>query len=279
MYHRTKKLGEAERLLSRKVSRNFFALSGVFALSAFIPAPYSFIVFGAGIVAIQLLYMLPKIGLLECERFVPRLAHMSERFALLLLIVVGEGFFKLVITLSEKGVYKVDPSSLVNFIFGGFSIFVLCWIYFDFVGNGKPKDTQKSTLVSWWIAHLFLMLAAVMVGVALAGEVKVGFWEPYPFGYAMIGCSGLILYLLSLLWIQYCIEKRVAHRFATAKIRLLGVVLAAITAMVVNYVPAIVGNLLWGAALISQIAVPLTRAFLTLSKEEAEPSSKEQAHD
>jgi low temperature requirement protein LtrA len=29
---------------------------------------------------------------------------MSERFALLLLIVVGEGFFKLVITLSEKGI-------------------------------------------------------------------------------------------------------------------------------------------------------------------------------
>jgi len=32
----------------------------------------------------------------------------------------------------------------------------------------------------------------------------------------------------------------------------------------------LVGNLLWGGALISQIAFPLTRAYLTLSKEERE---------
>jgi hypothetical protein len=48
---------------------------------------------------------------------------------------------------------------------------MLCWIYFDFVGNGKPKDTQKWTLIIWWLAHLCLMLSAVMIGVALAGKV------------------------------------------------------------------------------------------------------------
>ncbi|MBE1299898.1 MAG: low temperature requirement protein A [Alteromonadaceae bacterium] len=273
LYHRTNRLGIEESKLATHVSRNFLILSVLFAASAFLPTPFNYLVFGLGIFSIQMLYMMPKIGVLENKRFLPRLGHMSERFALLLLIVSGEGFFKLVITLSEKGIYKVSPSVLVNFIFGGIAIFVLCWIYFDFVGNGKPKDQKKWTLVSWWLAHLILMMSAVMVGVALAGEIKVGFWEPYPFKYGAIGCTGLAIYLLSLLWIQFNIEKRVAHRFATAKVRMFGVVLALATLVILPHVPAIIGNLLWGTALISQIAFPVTRAYFTLSKEEQAKSS------
>ena len=272
LYHRTNKLGVEATKLSRTVSRNFFIISILFSISAFLPAPYNFALFAISILSIQLQYMFPKVGVLENKRFLPRLGHMSERFALLLLIVVGEGFFKLVITLSEKGIYKVTPEILFNFMFGGIAVFVQCWIYFDFVGNGKPKNQEKWTLVKWWLAHLFLMLSAVMVGVALAGEVKVGFWEPYPLKYGAIGCIGLASYLLSLLWIQNNIEERVAHRFATAKIRMFGVVLALFTLLVLPYVPALVGNLLWGTALFSQIVLPVTRAYLTFSKEEQHQS-------
>ncbi|AKE52046.1 low temperature requirement protein A [Kangiella geojedonensis] len=268
LYHRTNRLGVETTKLARGVSRNFFLLAIVFATSAFVPAPYRYWLLGMGIVAIQLLYMVPKIGILENKRFLPRLGHMSERFALLLLIVVGEGFFKLVVTLSDKGIYKVDPSILVNFIFGGIAVFVQCWIYFDFVGNGKPKSQAKWTLVNWWLAHLFLMLSAIMIGVALAGEVKAGFWEPYPLKYGVIGCLGLASYLLCLLWIQFNIETRVAHRFATPKVRMVGVALALFTLAVLPHVPSIVGNLLWGSALISQIAIPVTRAYFTFIKEE-----------
>ena len=269
LFHRTNQLGIESTKLARSVSRNYFALAIIFATTAFMPAPYRYWVFGTAIAAIQILYMAPKIGVLENKRFLPRLGHMSERFALLLLIVVGEGFFKLVITLSEKGIYKVDPTVLANFMFGGIAVFVQCWIYFDFVGNGKPKNQHKWTLVSWWLAHLFLMLCAVMVGVALAGEVKAGFWQPYPLKYGVIGCVGLAGYLLSLLWIQLMIEHRVAHRFATAKVRMFGVILALVTILILPHVPSLIGNLLWGTALISQIAYPVTRAYFTLSKEEA----------
>ncbi|WP_371373390.1 low temperature requirement protein A [Thalassotalea aquiviva] len=268
LYYRTIRLGVEGTRLAHDVSRNFAILAVIFLISAFLPAPYNYWLFGVGIVSIQILYMLPKVGVLEHKRFIPRLGHMSERFALLLLIVIGEGFFKLVITLSEKGVYKVSPSVFVNFIWGGISIFVLCWIYFDFVGNGKPKNQTKSVLVSWWLAHLCLMLSAVMMGVALAGEVKVGFWQPYPLGYGIIGCSGLIIYLLSLLWIQYSIETRVAHRFATPLVRMFGVFFALLTLFLLPFVPALIGNLLWGIALISQIAIPLTKAYFTFLKEE-----------
>ena len=275
MYYRTDCLGVEETVLANKASRNFFALSALFAVSAFLPAPYNYGLFVVGIVTIQLLYMLPKIGLLDCPRFLPRLGHMSERFALLVLIVVGEGFFKLVVTLADKGIYKVSPDIFINYIFGGIAMFVVCWLYFDFVGNGKPKNTKKSTLVHWWLAHLFLMLSALMIAVALAGEVKVGIWEPYPLKYAAIGCIGLATYLLCLKWIELNIETRLEHRFGTTGIRMFGVALALITLVIVPYVPSLVGNTLWGTALMSQIVIPVTRAYFTLSKEETEQQAAE----
>ncbi|NCM99836.1 low temperature requirement protein A [Vibrio parahaemolyticus] len=98
-------------------------------------------------------------GALNNERFLPRFGYMAERFALLLLIVAGEGFFKPVITLAEKGIDDVVGDVFVNYAFGGLSIFVLCWIYFDFVGNSKPLGNAPNTFIKWTISHLLLMLS------------------------------------------------------------------------------------------------------------------------
>lgn len=267
LYWRVIKANSDTTSMPYEMARNFACLAVLFAVSAFIPAPYSYYLFAAGIVIIQLLYMLPVIGVLRFERFVPRLGHMSERFALLLLIVSGEGFFKLVLTLSEKGIYKVSYDVLMNFVIGGVSIFVLCWLYFDLVGNGKPKDTKTPTMVKWWLANLVLMLAAVMMGVALTGEVKVGFWDPFPVKYAWLGCTGLAIYLLCIMVIKSTVEPRVAHRFAKPWIQVAGAILAIITLIFVPYVPAIVGNMLWGAALYMQLLIPLIASARTLAHE------------
>jgi len=224
-------------------------------------------VFGIGMLATQLVYMLPNISVLRFERFTPRMGHLSERFALLTLIILGEGFFKLVVTLSEKGIYKAPPDMLFNFAFGGISMFAMCWIYFDFVGHAKPKDRNLSTLVTYWLAHLVLMLCGVMVGVALTGEVKVGFWDSFPMEYAAIGCFGLAGYLAALWVIQAQVETHETHRFATGDIRLIGIILAIATFFAVPYVPVLVGNLLWGSALFSQLVIPLSKAYRTYTRE------------
>ncbi|WP_219988672.1 low temperature requirement protein A [Leucothrix pacifica] len=62
---------------------------------------------------------------MRLKRFTPRVAHFSERFALLFLIVMGEGFFKIVIALSEKGVANVSADVLFNFFLSGVIIFTL----------------------------------------------------------------------------------------------------------------------------------------------------------
>ncbi len=267
LYYRARRTNASSQSFCSEQVRNlsFFALW--FAVSAFLPKPYAYWAFALGMVSTQIIYMIPKISVLRFERFSPRMSHMAERFSLLTLIVLGEGFFKLVVTLSEKGVYKVSPDVLVNFVIGGISMFVMCWIYFDFAGNGKPKDEKLPTLVTWWLAHLVLMLCGVMVGVALAAEVKVGFWEPYPTRYAAIGCFGLAGYIAMLWVLKNVVEHRVATDFGRWDVRLFGIIVAIGCFLIVPYVPSLVGNLIWGTALFSQIAIPITRAFMNFRTE------------
>jgi low temperature requirement protein LtrA len=262
LYFRARLTNIASARMCGEQIRNFLLFTLVFTTTAFLPKPYAYWVFVLGMVATQLMYMIPRFSVLRFDRFAPRMGHMAERFSLLTLIVLGEGFFKLVITLSEKGVYKVTPDVLVNFVIGGVSMFVMCWIYFDFAGNGKPKNTRMPTLVIWWLAHLTLMLCGVMVGVALAGEVKVGFWEPYPAGYAAIGCLGLAGYIAMLWVLRHTVEHRVASCFGRGDVRLFGITLAIICFFVAPHVPALVGNLIWGTALLSQIVLPVIRGWL-----------------
>ena len=263
LYFRARRANATSKSFTSEQIRNFLIFAVIFAVTAFLPRPLAYWVFAAAMLSTQLVYMIPWISVLRFDRFAPRLGHMSERFALLTLIILGEGFFKLVVTLAEQGIYSVSPDVLVNFVIGGVSMFVMCWIYFDFVGHAKPRDNKPATIVIWWLAHLALMLCGVLVGVALAAEVKVGFWEPYPIKYAVIGCLGLAGYIAMLWVLGQIIEDRVASRFGRWDVRLFGILCAITTLFAVPYVPSLVANLMWGTALFSQIVVPISRAWMT----------------
>ncbi|CAH1042104.1 low temperature requirement protein A [Halomonas sp. TD01] len=261
LYWRARRVGAETTSLAAEQGRNFFILAGLFALSAVLPRPVGYWVFGAGIVLIQLQYMMPRVGTLRFERFRPRLHHISERFGLLMLILLGEGFFKLVVTLSDKSISTVGLDTLVNFIMGGFSLFALAWIYFDCVGNAQPKSQKTSFTVTYWLTHIVIMWSAVLIGVALAGEVYVGFMEPYPLGYGMVGNIGLVVFLCALWILQHTVEGRdITRRYHSAGVRVFGIATALLLFVIFPNVPSIVANLVWGVALFSQVAVPFYRA-------------------
>lgn len=270
LYWRARCVGDTPDRLALEQGRNFFLLAAVFAASAFLPRPAAYWVFGAGLVAIQLQYMLPGIGTLRFERFVPRLGHLSERFALLMLILLGEGFFKLVVTLADKGISHVPAGTLFNLLVGGLSLFAMAWIYFDGAGNALPKNRNNRTLLTYWFAHIAILWAAVVVGVALAGEVYVGFLEPFPTDYGVIGCLGLAVFLAALWLIQRLVAGRdTTRRYHSGGVRLFGIVVALVLLAVHSFLPAIAGNLIWGVALFSQIGVPLYRAVRDLRHDSA----------
>ncbi|NVK32126.1 MAG: low temperature requirement protein A [Gammaproteobacteria bacterium] len=232
---------------------------GIFLMiNALIPSQWSLLGVVLAIAFVQVSFF-PKIGYMRFERFAPRMGHMVERLGLLMLIVLGEGFFKLVVTLADKGVYKVGPEVLTNFISGGLGIFVMAWIYFDFVGD-QPVKRGNWRIVQWWMSHVFLMLAATVMGVSLAAEVKVGWFEPFPYKYAVIGCLGLAVYIAMLGVLQNAVEHRKSHDFATPGLRGFGISMALITLAMVPYVPTIISNVTWSIGLFSQALVPYFRA-------------------
>ena len=264
LYRRAIKHQAGAHTVASEMSRNFSIIAVVYLVAAFLPSPYNYGLFAACLVGTQFMFLHPRHGVMRLERFTPRLTHISERFALLFLIVMGEGFFKLVVTLSEKGVYKVGPDVFINFFIGGISVFVLTWLYFDSVGNARPRSESKWAMARWWYGHLSLMLAAIMIGVALKAEVKVGFFDPYPVKYGVLGCSGLILFIASLAAIQSSIETHISHQFYTRDVQIFGIVMAIFTIICMGYVPSFVGNVLFGLAVFSQIVLPLKRAAHSL---------------
>lgn len=261
MYLRAREDGAEGTSFAGEQGRNFLVLAGVFAVSAFLEAPYSFTLFAIGILLIQLQYMLPRFGTLRHERFMPRLHHVSERFGLFMLILLGEGFFKLVVTLTQRGLPNVGFETLVNLVMGGLTLFALAWIYFDCVGNAELKSQRRSLMVVYWLGHLVIMLSTIMISVALAGEVYVGFMEPYPTGYGLVGTTGLLVFLSSLWLLQQLVDGReTTARYHYASVRLFGIGVALLMIAVYRFVPALVGNLLLAIALYSQIVIPLYRA-------------------
>ena len=268
MYFRTIKTGAERSSLAHEQSIRFFLLGVLFFIAALLPAAKGLLLFIAGVVITQFFYFIPRLTIMRLERFVPRMGHFTERFALLLLIVNGEGFFKLVVTLSEKGIYKVGFDVLFNVAFGGLAVFALTWIYYDFVGNYKVRQGNRY-LYMIWSGHLMLMLSAVVIGVALAGEVYVGFLEPYPVYYGTLGSLGLASYLASILVIQMSVEPQIAHRFASPKILFTAIVLALVCLAVFRFVPSVIGNLLWSSAIFVVLLVPISRAYRVLSREQS----------
>ncbi|AQZ52234.1 low temperature requirement protein A [Martelella mediterranea] len=271
LYLRASSTESAAHVLARRQGTNFLVLGAVFAVSAFLPQPFGWIVFALGLAAIQIQYMAPRFGTLRIAHFIPRLGHLSERFGLIMLILLGEGFFKLVVTLSDKGIYKLGTGALVNLGIGGLSIFMLAWIYFDSVGNARPKSRDIKVLLGWWLGHLVLMWATVMLGVALAGEIYAGFAAPYPLGYGLLGTGGLALFILMIWYLQTLIANReIVRRHAHGGVRIFGIVIALLLMVIIQHLPGLAANTIFAFALWSQIIWPLSRSWRDWKRE---PSS------
>lgn len=248
--------------LASEMFRNFSVVSVVFLVAAFLPDFWNYTLFFAGLLMIQISYLLPRFGVMRFETFTPRISHLSERFSLLLLICLGEGYFKMVLALSEKDLGVINPTILFNYLFGGVILFLLAWVYFDARRDGNLKDTKKKTMASWWYGHMGIMLSALMISIALRAEVKVPFFEPYPLLYACLGCSGLIGYLLCLELIQSSLRDQKAYRFVNLKVKLIGILLASIAFVTVLLeLPSLIGNLFYGSAVVSQLLIPITHAY------------------
>jgi low temperature requirement protein LtrA len=119
--------------------------------------------------------------------------HISERYGLLTIIVLGESFVKV---LSELSNGMVGISTILQ---ASFALLLTCsiwWIYFDDVADSKINDGKYSFMI-WVMSHIPLQISIVLMGVGIKKAVTFPLSQVMPEKYALLLCFSVALALFS----------------------------------------------------------------------------------
>ncbi len=134
-------------------------------VSAFVPAPGRFLLWGVGIIVDLITpFTASKFQL----KLLPHASHLPERFGLFTIIVLGEAIIAVVDGVSQQ---EWDVFSVIAAVFGLSIAFSLWWVYFDNLG-GAPIQTARtegkiSTIAIWLYTHLPLVIGIAAAGVGV----------------------------------------------------------------------------------------------------------------
>ncbi|MCA9563729.1 MAG: low temperature requirement protein A, partial [Myxococcales bacterium] len=178
-----------------------------------LPLPWVFILWGVGL-AIDLSIPVARVTRDLGLRYPPDLMHLSERFGLFTIIVLGESFVKVITEVSGRG------AGAEVAIMGGLTLVVTCslwWIYFDDVAGSRIKSTRGAPFI-WIYTHLPMALAITSVGVAIKKIVYCAPYEIAPDKYRWLFCGTLALTLLTVGVIDKVTERRQAELSDRARV-------------------------------------------------------------
>jgi low temperature requirement protein LtrA len=220
--------------LIRRYTIGFLCAAIVWIISAFVPPPFRFLLWGIGL-AIDFATLMTA-GRLQSQ-FAPHISHLPERMGLFIIIVLGESVLEVV-----AGISKIDFDIYSTLILSlSLSIpFSLWWLYFDSV-DGAPiralREKGRIGLYSLWlVGHFPLVVAITSVGVGLGyitSNVR-GLALPYSEQWLVCGSVALslgaqgILHLSSAYYYLYTgstRDYRASIRWATYRIISAGMIL------------------------------------------------------
>ena len=125
------KLSSSATPLIRRYTRGFLGAAVVWIISAFIPPPFRFVLWGIGLV---IDFATPlTVGRLH-SKFAPHISHLPERMGLFTIIVLGESVMGVVAGVSDT---EFDIYSMSMLVLGLSIPFSLWWLYFDSVDGGS----------------------------------------------------------------------------------------------------------------------------------------------
>lgn len=196
------------RPLTNRYAVGFAIAALLWLISAFIPAPWRFVLWGLGI---TLDFATPLTGRNHQLGLLPHASHLPERFGLFTMIVLGEAIIAVVNGVAQQ---KWELYSVITAILGLSLAFGLWWIYFDNLG-GTPIQTAKKegktiVLNLWLYTHLPLVIgiAATGVGVETILLNQPGVALPDLARYLICGAVALCLLSVGILHrvgvIRYC---------------------------------------------------------------------------
>jgi low temperature requirement protein LtrA len=151
--------------LIRRYSRGFLCAAIVWIISAFIPPPFRFVLWGIGL-AIDFATVITA-GRLHSQ-FAPHISHLPERIGLFIIIVLGESVLEVVAGVQNR---EFDIYSMLILGLGLSIPFGLWWLYFDSVDGAPIRALREKGRIGvyslWTIGHFPLVVGITSVGVGL----------------------------------------------------------------------------------------------------------------
>lgn len=193
------------REMSRRYAIGFFVGAALWAASAFVARPWVFLLWAVA-TALDVAVSLSRAARDVASSHPPDAQHLSERYGLLTLIILGASFVELIGAAHTDGGMDASVGAMVALCV--VVTFCLWWLYFDDVAGCRIRTTRAAPLV-WAAAHLPLTLAVTAVGVAVQQVVMtVATADSVPLAHRWLLAGGLGLALLSVSAIDLVTEPR-----------------------------------------------------------------------
>jgi inward rectifier potassium channel len=231
--------------------------AGLWALSAFVPHPWTYVLWVCAVL-VALSIPLNRHSRKVSLEHPPDAVHMSERYGLFTIIVLGEAFVKILSHISE---HDATPS---NLIFGALALGISCcvwWIYFDDVAGSKIRREPGSAFV-WIYSHLPLAAAITALGVALKKVIDFPLTGSMSHGgekYVWLLAGTLSLAFLSVAMIDSVTERRdntLSDKFRV-RVRLLSAGIILLVAVSASQLSALACMLIIASVCVAQVFADL----------------------
>jgi len=254
MYARAYRAVPAARPLARRFGLAFGAGAVLWGLSILVPPPARFVLWAAAIAA-DIVGRLIRRGRQEMRWIPADPDHMSERYALFTLIVLGETFIKTIDGLVEEGI------SLDSQMFGGLGFVVLIalwWTYFDDVAGARIRGYGQSLRNSavWIYTHLPLTMALTAFGVAVQHLALLDLSEDIPAADLWLLAGSVAVALVSIAALDAVTDSRTAGVGKRDRVvpRLLAAGALLMVAALGSRLPALLEASLLAAVAVAQMA-------------------------
>ena len=213
MYIRTYKQIKEGRAFSIYWGTVFFIGGLIWLLSIFVPWPWMYVCWILGVAAI-FISPFSKQSRALAEEFPGDNEHLSERFGLLTLIVLGESFVKVLSELTGDG-------AELHLLFQAFLLLLLTcciwWIYFDDVAGSTIRG-KRFTPIIWLYAHIPLQMSITTTGIGIKKAVFFELSNPAPDKYRWLLAGSLALTFFSVALIDSVTERHQAELSDKARV-------------------------------------------------------------
>lgn len=212
-YRAYRHVPEARILISR-YNTGYLTSIGLWVISLFVPPPYRYILWGAGIIVDLLM---PPVSGRQIHVAPISAAHVAERFGLFTLIVLGESLVAVGLGVAAEA-WSLQTSLVA--VLGFASVICLWWVYFD--TNAGLELKEGNTAVVFAYAHLILLGALAAVGAGVHIVVKEVGQNHLSGGARAALCGGSALYLLSLIVAHWQTRRDIDPAVTNARLIVVG---------------------------------------------------------